>query len=241
MHFTAGFRFCFLAAAGLLAVATPVSAEWHADLYGGVAYTPPSDITLVVNPPSGSADHTFHNVKWNSSAAFGGRAGYWFDATPWYGIGLDVFRFNADIPTQTVDTTIQGVTAPATLQEIDISITVIAIDLVRLRYALLVSREYPRGRLQPYVTAGPALFKIRATNKGNGELSTRPATDSSIGYKVGGGLSWQLSKDAAIFGEYRYTHVHAEPVFDSAFSSLRVPMRFELNTHHLIAGVSFRF
>src|SRR4051812_44100061 len=95
---------CFL----LFAVATPVSAEWFADLYGGVAYTPRSDITLVVGSPAGPADHTFHDVEWEKSEVFGARAGYWFDAAPWYGIGLDVFRFDANVPTQTVDVTISG-------------------------------------------------------------------------------------------------------------------------------------
>ena len=244
MRFTAGPRLksvlaalCFL----LFAVATPVCAEWFADLYGGSAYTPRSDVTLVVRPPSGAADHTFHDLKWNTSWVLGGRAGYWLDAAPWYGIGLDVFRFNADVPTQTVDTTISGVTAPATLQAIDFSVIAVAFDVVRLRDPFLASPEYSNGRLQPYVTAGPALFRIRGTNTTNGELTTRPATDSSWGYKLGTGLSWQLTRAAAIFGEYRYTHFRAEPVFDSALSSLRVPMRFDLNTHHLVAGVSFRF
>ena len=231
---------CFAAAAELLATASPVSAEWFADLYAGAAYTPNSDVTLVVNPPSGSADHTFHDVKWNNSATYGARAGYWFDGTPWLGIGLDVFRFDTDIPTQSVSTTILGVTAPATLQAIDVSNKVVALDVL-LRYPLYVSPAYPKGRLQPYVTAGPAYFKTRATNTTNGELTTQAATDSSTGYKLGGGLSWQVVKDVAIFGEFRYTHVRAEPVLSSAVSPLKVPLQLDLNTYHLVAGISFRF
>jgi hypothetical protein len=232
-----------LAALGFLlaAVASPASAEWFADVYGGSAYTPRSDVTLVIRPGGRASDHTFHNVKWDPSLELGARGGYWLDAVPWYGFGLDVFQFTASIPTQTVDSTIVGISAPATLQSIGISVVAIAFDVVRLRYPLLVSSEYSKGRLQPYVTAGPALFRIKATNAGNGELTRHSDTDSSIGYKVGGGLSWQLTKEAAIFGEYRYTHVRAEPVFGSAGSSLRVPLQFDLNTHHLVAGVSFSF
>jgi opacity protein-like surface antigen len=244
MHFIDGPRLksvlaplCFL----LFAVATPASAEWFADLYGGAAHTPRSDVTLVIRTPGGQADHTFHDLKWDRSGVFGARGGYWFDTTPWYGIGLDVFRFNANIPAQTVDTTISGVRAPATLQAIDFSIAAIAFDVVRLRYPLLISTEYPGGRLRPYATAGPALFKVRVTNKANGELSNRPATDSSWGYKVGAGLSWQLARNAAIFGEYRYTHFHAEPVLDGTITGARVPMPFDLDTHHLVAGVSLLF
>jgi opacity protein-like surface antigen len=225
----------------LFAAATPASAEWFADVYGGVSHTPRSDLTFVIRPGGRPSDHTFRDVKWDPSAVFGARAGYWLEAAPWYGIGLDVFRFNANIPTQTENSTIVGASGPATLGAIDIAVTAIALDLVRLRYPLMASAEYSKGRLQPYVTAGPALFRIKATNKANGELSTQPGADSATGYKLGAGLSWQLTRAAAIFGEYRYTHVRAEPVVDSALSSLRVPLQFDLNTHHLVAGASFSF
>ena len=48
-------------------------------------------------------------------------------------------------------------------------------------------------------------------------------------------------KHSAIFGEYRYTHVRAETVFDGAITGAHIPMRFDLNTHHFVTGVSFRF
>ncbi|TLY39969.1 MAG: porin family protein [Nitrospirae bacterium] len=227
--------------AWFLMTAPPAAAEWFADLYGGAAGTERSDVTLVVNPPSGPANHTFHNVKWDISATVGGRAGYWFERFPWYGIGLDVFHFNADIPTQTVSLTIPGATVPATLQEIDFSITAIAFDVIRLRLPLRVSPEFPKGQLQPYLTVGPALFLTRATNKTNAELTTQTATDTSLGVKVGAGASWQLFEHVAVFGEYRFTHFRAEPVLNSALSSLRVPLQSDLNTHHLLAGISWRF
>ena len=231
----------FAIGALLLGTATPASAEWFADLYGGSSYTPRSDLILVVGSPSGPADHTFHDVKWDPSGEFGARAGYWLESVPWYGIGLDVFRFDANVPTQTVDLTISGATAPATLQKIDFSISALAFDVVRLRYPFLVSSEYPKGRFQPYLTAGPALFRAKVTNKGNGELTTTQATDSVTGYKLAGGLSRQLVKNVSIFGEYRYTHFRAEPVLQGAITGAGVPLRFDLNTHHIVAGVSYRF
>jgi hypothetical protein len=46
----------------LVALAAPAHAEWAVDLYGGVAYTPRSDLVMVVGGPGGtSADHTFHD------------------------------------------------------------------------------------------------------------------------------------------------------------------------------------
>ena len=214
-----------------LAVAS-ARAEWQADLYAGAAHTPNSDMTLVVNTPGGNADHEFHNVKWKNSLELGARAGYWLPSAPWYGVGLDFAHFDADIPGQTVDTTIQGVTAPAVLGTIDISVLMLSFDVVRLRY---------RSTLTPYFSAGPTLFRIKATNRGNGELTSKSATDNAIGYKIGAGLSWTLRKDLALFGEFRYTHVKAEPVLEGALTGAGIPLRFDLNTHHLVAGVTFGF
>jgi hypothetical protein len=156
-------------------------AEWFGDLYAGAAYTRRSDVTLIIRPPGLDFDHTFQEVKWDSSPEFGARLGYWFGALPWYGVGVDVFHFNADIPMQTVDSNIMTIgAAPATLQKIDISTTAFGLDLLRLRY---------RGeRWEPYTTAGPALFRVRAQNVGNGELTTDAATDRAWGFRLGAGL-----------------------------------------------------
>ncbi len=226
---------------GMPTAVAPASAEWFADLYGGTAYTTRSDVTLVVRSPGAPADHTFQNVKWDSSLVGGGRAGYWFETVPWFGIGLDVFHFNSDISRQTVSLTIPGATVPAVLQPIDFSVTVIAFDIVRLRLPLMTSPEFPKGQLQPYMTVGPALFLSRVKNISNSELSTRAATDTSPGVKVGAGASWQFLKNVAVFGEYRFTHVRAEPILNSGLSSLRIPLQTDLNTHHLLAGISWRF
>jgi len=223
-------RFFLLIA--LCLAAAGASAEPQIDLYAGGAHTPNSDMTLVVNTPGGNADHEFHNVKWKNSLELGARAGYWLTSAPWYGFGLDFAHFDADIPGQTVDTTIQGVTAPTPLQSIDVSVLMLSFDVVRLRY---------QGTLTPYFSAGPALFRIKMTNRGNGEFTTKPATDNAIGYKVGAGLSWALRKNMALFGEFRYTHVKAEPVLEGAITGAGIPVRFDLNTHHLIAGLTFGF
>jgi opacity protein-like surface antigen len=239
-HPTTACRFaaaCFL----FFAAAGPARAEWFADLYGGVAYTPRSDIVMMIGSPTGPADHTFHDVEWDQSGVLGARAGYWFDSVPWYGVGLDFFRFNADVPTQSVNLTISGVTVPANLKAIDFSADVVAFDLVRVRHGFFDSPGYAKGRAQAYATAGPALFRIKVTNKENGELTNEPATDTTTGYKVGGGLSWQLTTAAALFGEYRFTHVHSEPALTGTITGARVPTKFDLDTHHVVAGVSFRF
>jgi opacity protein-like surface antigen len=222
-----------LLAITLAVLAAPARAEWNADLYGGEAYTPRSDITLVVSRPGGSIDHTFHDVRWNNSAVYGGRAGYWFASAPWYGVGVDVFQYSADVPTQTVDSTIQGTPVRATLQPIDFRITAVALDVLRLRYRA--------GRLEPYAAAGPVLFKVKVTNRGNSEFTGTAGRDDAWGYKAGAGLSWRFTPGFAIFGEYRFTHVHAEPALDGTVTGAKIPLRFDLDSHHFVAGGSLRF
>ena len=231
-------RRILLLGALLCSMAMPARAEWDLALYAGASHTPKSDVTMVIGSPSGPADHTFHDVKWDPSAEFGMRGGYWFG---WYGVGLDVFRFDADIPTQMVNVTIQGSTSPVTLQAIDVAVTAVALDLVRLRYRAFVSEDRPNGLLQPYLTAGPAFFRTAVTNRGNGELTTKTATDTSIGYKVGAGLTWQVLRSTALFAEYRYTHFHTEPNLQGAITGANVPTKFDLNTHHGVVGVSVSF
>ena len=219
-------------------LAAPARAEWDLGLYGGVSHTPKSDMTMVIGSASGPADHTFHDVKWDPSAEFGMRAGYWFGG---YGVGLDVFRFDADIPTQNVNVTIQGATSPVTLQAIDVAVTAVALDLVRLRYRAFTSEARPNGLLQPYLTAGPAFFRTAMTNRGNGELTTKTGTDTTMGYKLGAGLTWQVLPSTALFAEYRYTHFRTEPNLQGTITGANVPVRFDLNTHHGVVGVSLSF
>jgi len=137
------------------------------------------------------------------------------------------------VPIQMVDLTISGATTPVQLQAIDFRVTTIALDVVRVRYQA--------GKLEPYASAGPALFKVKVTNRGNGELTTTAGRDDAWGYKAGAGLSWFASKSAALFAEYRFTHVHSEVVLQGTITGAGVPTRFDLDSHHAVAGASFRF
>lgn len=222
----------------LCSAAAPARAEWDLGLYAGASHTPKSDMTMVIGSASGPADHTFHDVKWDPSAEFGMRGGYWFGG---YGIGLDVFRFDADIPTQNVSVTIQGTTSMVTLQAIDVAVTAVALDIVRLRYRAFADERNPNGLLRPYLTAGPAWFRTAMTNRGNGELTMKTGTDTTMGYKLGAGLAWQMLPSTALFVEYRYTHFRTEPNLQGAITGSNVPVRFDLNTHHGIVGLSVSF
>ena len=53
------------------------------------------------------------------------------------------------------------------------------------------------------------------------------------------GLAWLITKNTAVFAEYRHTRVR--PSFDDRPADLRTTVETDLNAHHLVGGISFRF
>lgn len=112
---------------------------------------------------------------------------------------------------QTVPITVVGINTTAQLHAIDFSITAIAFDIVRLRWPLLTSAEFPKGQLQPHFTVGPALFLTQTKDTSNFTPGNQSVTDTTVGVKVGAGVAWELLQHLALFGEYRFTHFSPQP------------------------------
>ena len=90
----------------------------------------------------------------------------------------------------------------------------------------MVTNSFPKGRLQPYLMAGPAWgVTLKGDNVG-----------LEFGGKVGAGVSFQVARFLAVFGEYRFTFF---PGFEEADRDLKY--RTDLDLHSLIFGVSLRF
>jgi opacity protein-like surface antigen len=213
----------------LMVLAAPAEAEWFADLYAGGAFTQKEDVEI----RELGTTLTLKDIEFDNSFAIGGRAGYWFDALPFLGLGVDVSHFRPDVASQTVDATLSGLPAIATLlEDIDVRVVAIALD-VMLRWPLMKSADFPNGRLQPYATVGPAVFITEAEVLGESD------TDTSLGFKAGAGVAFLLTKHLGIFGEYRFTHFNPEFKFTSGGVSTKIET--DINTHHLVAGVTFRF
>jgi hypothetical protein len=113
-------------------------AEGFADFRVGGAITHNTDGSATVGgvaSPSGPID-------FKSGVSFGIRGGYWLDSVPWLGFAFDLSVFDPDEDVKLV---------PLKLDVFPIS------GLLMLRYPLLKSDAYPRGRLQPYAGVGLAL------------------------------------------------------------------------------------
>ncbi len=217
----------------LLLGAAPASAEWFGDLYLG--YAIPANVDLTLHGDTNT--RTFKGLSPDSSEVLGGRGGYWFDETLLGGFGryvgaaLDFSYIHPAIPAQAAKSDI----GTSHLGDLDVNVFVLT-PLLMVRYPLMVSDEYPRGRLQPYALFGPSIVISSADdNGGNFGFPLRGASDTSIGITIGPGAAWMITDHVAIFGEYRF--VHASPSYTFAAGTVDVP----INSHQLIVGVSYRF
>lgn len=224
-----------------LVLTVPASAEWFGDLYLGGAFT--SNHDLKTDSPEIGLKTTLAGVQFDSSVSGGLRVGYWFESLSFLGLGLlDVWYFAPNISdqTRTVTACLSSCgSGPLQFRDFDLSVTVVGADVL-LRYPLLKSSEIPKGRLQPYLAVGPALFITNAEDSTNFDPTGQTDRDVSVGVKAGAGLAWQFHKYFAVFGEYRFTHFSPEfTVFDSLAG--KTTLRTDVNTHHFIVGASFRY
>ena len=216
--------------------AGPASAEWFADLYAGVAFTD----SRTIDDVEPAALFRLKDVDFDKSATFGGRVGYWFDAMPYFGLGIDAFHYEANVSKQRIiECDSPTPCGPDTLVPRDITVTAVSFDLMG-RWPLLKSSEFPMGRLQPYATVGPTVFHSRLKDTTHFVPPNQSETDTTFGVKVGAGVTWLLLRNLALFGEYRFTHFG--PTWNNITDGTTwANVETMLNSHHLIFGLSFRF
>lgn len=212
---------------GVLA-GTPAGAEWFADVAIGTALTHSGD----VDSTSSSGTLTqFRDVEYDKSFTSSGRVGYWFEqGGRWnFGLAVNLFRFEPDITSQTVQTGVSGSSALTGFTEIDV--TALSLDLI-------LKIPYRVGRLRPYATAGPALFF--STIKSQGNFGGASATDTSLGLKFGLGAYYAIRPKVDLFGEYRYTQFSIDAETITGTTS-RSRLEMDVTTSHLVLGLAYRF
>jgi opacity protein-like surface antigen len=223
----------------LTLLAGPASAEWLVDLYGGGAFTQSSDLSITGDLPGVSGNVTLPDVEFDTTFVGGLRAGYWFGEPSFeglsiFGIALDVWYFQPN--TGAASANVNGVNVST--NDLAVKVAALSVDLM-FRAPYLVSPEFPQGRLQIYVLGGPAVFYTTVDGGGISVDFVRRVdisdSDISLGLKVGYGVTWLFTKNIGGFAEYRFTHVSPE------ISEGSVRLETDLNTHHVMAGISLRF
>ena len=230
----------------LMLTASPASAEWFADAYAGYSLTTNNDVT--VHTPAGLS--IYRDVEFDRaldrSLIYGARFGRYFDRAPFLGLGVDLFTFTPTIGPQQlhIDGCVpsggcsggQGGTGRISVDTVGLSL-----DLM-LRLPLLKTDKAPWGALQPYISGGVPVFKTTVTPRTTAQFRNQDGdTDFSVGYKLGGGLAFQVAPNLMVFAEYRFIHSEASVELRDSATLRRTPVRLDLDTHAAILGLSARW
>jgi opacity protein-like surface antigen len=226
------------AAAGVMGAAAPAAAEWNIDLYGGATWLQSSDLRVRTQDNTGNTSLTIFDLDADTGFTFGLRSGYWFDSAPFLGLDLDIFYVQMQVPAQqrtgtaafsgdflgkTITVSASGA---ASIPEASLPLFGFSPE-IRLRWPLMVDTAFPAGRLQPYVSGGPAwAFSLK-----------HEKLDMEFGGKFGGGMSFGITPTIALFGEYRYI-LFPEFQFTGKHG---VTYAVDVHSHSAIGGISFRF
>jgi opacity protein-like surface antigen len=194
-----------------------VCAENFADLFVGGAFTEDDDIAFSNSlGVEGKLDENFEN-----SFTFGYRMGHYFEDIPWLGIAAEVSWFRSEIDEEFISSD-------------DTKMDIIPFSaLLMLRLPLMQSSEFPYGKYQPYVGAGPSAFIS--------DMDLGDFDDSSIdiGWDLRVGFLTMFAPNFAFFFEYRYTSF--EPEFEDIIDGVEYQIEPEFDTHHALVGLSYRF
>lgn len=229
----------FVAVLVFLALTTPAAAEWLTDSYAGASITERGSIDISAQ----GLNQTSDDQEYKKSFVVGGRVGYWWS---FFGINLDINYFRPEFDPDEdsisiVDPTLGPVSASwkTDLQAFGVGANAM------LRAQFIKDTAVPAGRLQPYVFGGPTVFISTLDAKGQGTaIGTTVTVDESdtstkVGFTAGGGVTFLFTDYIGAFAEYRFTHF--KPEFEGSQSIVSVKIKPELDTHHFIAGVTFRF
>jgi outer membrane immunogenic protein len=121
---------------------------------------------------------------------------------------------------------------------IDVSVIALGLD-VMLRWSLLPSYDFPDGRLHPYLSVGPAIFFTEAEDSTNFFPGAQSDSDTSLGFKMGAGVTYLITRNVGIFGEWRFTYFSPEWKFNDLGESGR--LETDIDTFYMLVGVAFRF
>ncbi len=191
--------------------------EGYIAFYGGVTVPQPFQDARGIGEITGLK---LSNLDLARSAVYGAKLGM-FQADPisWLGIETELFYTNPHIKQQDIVFTPGG---PQNFAGAHVRVATWAVNWIA---------RYPGERFQPYLGAGPGIFWGRIAGT-DAELGT--GSDTSLGLNALAGLRIFLTKQLAVFGEYKYNRTS----FDfGGTTSLHVLYQAQ----HFTGGLSLHF
>ena len=201
--------------------------EWYAAGFVGGAFPNNDDFKvtidsqLVAPPPPGAVTTTEAKVRdgtFLASPLVGVKGGVCPSALPNFCAELEFDHFNPTLDTQITAgnfTFAPGVFAnSAFVNKVDLSVWDLGLNLIG-RVPFLMESGYPLGgRAHLYAGAGPAFVWTKARDQcqtfGVGSFCGGTDTNFSVGVQALGGLKFFITKNLALFGEYKYKHWRSE-------------------------------
>ena len=205
-----------------LFLATPSQAEFY--VAGQLGFSFPQKFGAITGTGSASG-LTKDDIGLQNSFLYGGKIGYFFRYGTSVGIEMEAFTTNPNVKAQA--TTIGFGGAPlVTFADRGNNVRLIT-------SAINVIVRFPGQQFGPYLEphfymgAGPGIFFAR--------LSDLPgkSSDTALGLNVLGGVRVFLSKNTAVFVEYK--HNRATFKFDELL------LKADYSAHHVVFGVGFHF
>jgi opacity protein-like surface antigen len=193
-------------------------AEWYIAGQGGYQF--PHDLSNVQGTGNFSGV-TSNDLDLNNQAAFGIKAGRFFDALRWLGLEFDFSHSDANIAEQaaTANAPILGVTQQnGRTPGVGLSVNHMTANLIL---------RYPGSHIQPYIGVGGGLGLSRLRTAPQDETAIYPLFNVFVGTKV------FVAKHVAFFTEYKHARATVE------FSNNH--FEGDLRTNWFMGGLAYHF
>ena len=212
-----------------------------ADVFGGYSWSEDQNAKSKLSVGGVSGTALLKDLDVHHGPAFGGRIGFWLKTHPSIGIAIDATHFDGDIDRQRAQLILSpgGGSRILGTPDIRISNTLVSFDLI-LRH---------RGeRFTPYVMAGPGMMFSDLDKGGFFGSTKQEKSETSFGYKAGGGISYKVNDTMHLFTEYRFLHAAPEYKLDQSVDPtiggpafVREELEIDIDTHVVFGGLSIRF
>jgi opacity protein-like surface antigen len=162
--------------------------------------------------------------------------GHWFDGSQPFTFGVESSRFRvSNLGTRPVISVDDANPPNPTYRIIDTDLRGSGVSLdLKLRWPTATSTGAPGfGTVEPYLSFGPMLVA-----PGSEGLRLGQSGPMSLGLSMGAGLAWRFTRNAELFGGYRFMQYGRDSMFSHGERSFSDP---DGTGHDVLYGISIRF